>query len=160
LDLAGIGRQRLQLRWVSAAEGQLFADTVTELSEQSRSLGPFTPEKFQLSLAAIESVLKSSRIRWLIGMDRQLTERANVYNEKIEPSTFRQFLNLAVEQEYQKALILESLADGPRSVREIARSTGLPIYTISLRLNDLERSGQADLHGFEGTTPKFVRLAA
>ena len=41
LDLAGIGRDRMALRWVSAAEGQLFANTVKELTEatqQARSL--------------------------------------------------------------------------------------------------------------------------
>ena len=41
-----------------------------------------------------------------------------------------------------------------------AGKTGLPVYTISLKLNDLERRGQTELKGFEGTTPKFVRLAA
>lgn len=31
---------------------------------------------------------------------------------------------------------------------------------MSLRLNDLERRGQADLQGFDGTTPRFIRLNA
>ena len=40
LDLSGIGRGRTALRWVSAAEGQLFADSVTELTRTVRALGP------------------------------------------------------------------------------------------------------------------------
>jgi heterodisulfide reductase subunit C len=35
----------------------------------------------------------------------------------------------------------------------------LPVYTVSLRLNDLERRGLAELKDYEGTTPLFIRLA-
>jgi len=160
LDLGGIGRNRLQLRWVSAAEGQLFADYVTELSDLIGQLGPFQPDDFKLELAAVETVLKSTRIRWLMGMDRQITEQENVYHEKMDPEAYQAIVRQAVADEYEKGLILEALADGPQSVREIAGKTGLPIYTVSLRLNDLERAGRAEFHEFEGTTAKFVLMAA
>jgi coenzyme F420-reducing hydrogenase delta subunit len=160
LDLAGIGRSRLQLRWVSAAEGQLFASYVTELTELIGNLGPFRPDAFQLSLAAVEGVLKSPRIRWLMGMDRKITEEENSYHQRVDPEMYRAVVKQALGQEYQRALIFEVLGDGPHSVREMASKTGLPVYTVSLRLNDLERMGQAHLQGFDGTTPKFGRMAA
>lgn len=160
MDLSSIGRSRLQLRWVSAAEGQLFADYVTELSELIGKLGPFQPNDFKLELSAAEAVLKSTRIRWLMGMDRQITEQENVYHEKMEATAYQVFLRQAVADEYEKGLILEALGIGPQSVREIASKTGLPVYTVSLKLNDLERAGQAQFQEFEGTTAKFVRMAA
>jgi len=160
LDLTGVGSSRLQLRWVSAAEGQLFANYVTELSEVIGKLGPFQPDAFKLELSALEAVLKSTRIRWLMGMDRQITEQENVYHEKMEATAYQAFVRRSVADEYEKGLILEALADGPQSVREMARRTGLPVYTVSLRLNDLERGGQAQFHKFEGKAAKFVRLAA
>ena len=160
LDLSSIGSSRLQLRWVSAAEGQLFANYVTELSEVIGKLGPFQPDGFKLELSAAEAVLKSTRIRWLMGMDRHITEEENVYHEKMEATAYQAFLRQAVADEYEKGLVFEALADGPQSVREMAGKTGLPVYTVSLRLNDLERAGQAQFHKFEGTTAKFVRLAA
>ena len=160
MDLSGIGRNRLQLRWVSAAEGQLFADYVTELSDLIGQLGSFQPDDFKLELAAVETVLKSTRTRWLMGMDRQITEQENVYHEKMDPEAYQTIVRQAVADEYEKGLILEALADGPQSVREIAGKTGLPIYTVSLRLNDLERAGRAEFHEFEGTTAKFALLAA
>jgi len=160
LDLTGVGSSRLQLRWVSAAEGQLFANYVTELSEVIGKLGPFQPDAFKLELSALEAVLKSTRIRWLMGMDRQITEQENVYHEKMEATAYQAFVRRSVADEYEKGLILEALADGPQSVREMARKTGLPVYTVSLRLNDLERGGQAQFHKFEGKAAKFVRLAA
>jgi hypothetical protein len=159
LDLSGIGSDRLQIRWVSAAEGQMFADTVTELSQVILNSGPFVPGKFQSQLSVIESVLNSPRLRWLAGMDRQLTQRENVFHERIGGDKFKQLLEGVVQVEYQKALILGALEKGPLSVREIAGATGLPVYTISLRLGDLEKSGMADLYAFEGTTPRFLKVA-
>jgi F420-non-reducing hydrogenase iron-sulfur subunit len=160
LDLTGIGRSRLQLRWVSAAEGQLFANYVSELSDLIAKLGPFQPADFAIELAAAASVLNSTRIRWLMGMDRHITEEENVYHEKVEATAYQAFLRQALADEYEKGLIFEALADGPQSVREMAGKTGLPVYTVSLRLNDLERAGKAQFHKFEGTTAKFVRPAA
>lgn len=159
LDLSGVGRGRTALNWVSAAEGQLFADSVTRLTQAVREQGPFDAERFRLELGALETVLTSPRMRWLTGMDHHLTEGQNVYADKVDPDKYRQLMQQAIGDEYQKALILESLKEGPRSVREMAGSTGLPIYTVSLRLNDLERRGLAELKGYEGTTPKFIGLA-
>lgn len=159
LDLAGIGRDRLQLRWVSAAEGQLFADYVTELSKLIAELGPFEPGDFRIQLGAAYRALASTRIRWLVGIDRKITESENVYHERLDSEAYRKMVSQAVAEEYQKGLILEALGEGPQSVREMAGRTGLPVYAVSLRLNDLERAGQAEFQSFEGTAAKFVRVA-
>ena len=160
LDVAGIGRKRMALRWVSAAEGQIFANTVKELTQTTQELGPFDREEYKLQLAAVENVLTSARLRWLTGMERQITEKANVYNEKIDEKTYHALMKQAALEEYEKSMILEVLRDGPQSVREMAAKAGLPVYTVSIRLNDLERRGQTELKGHDGSTPKFIRLAA
>ncbi len=40
LDKLGIGQKRMKLEWISASEGQKFATTMKEFTEQIRSLGP------------------------------------------------------------------------------------------------------------------------
>ena len=40
LDKLGIGRKRMRLEWISASEGQKFAGTMKEFTEQIRALGP------------------------------------------------------------------------------------------------------------------------
>ena len=40
LELLGIGRERLLLKWISAAEGEEFARTVTGFCAQVREMGP------------------------------------------------------------------------------------------------------------------------
>lgn len=160
LDLSGIGRDRMQLRWVSAAEGQIFANFIGELSKVLTDLGPFDPKANQLALAAVDGALNSQRLRWVMGMDRQLTERENVYHSQLDGNEFAKLLSEVTESEFQKALILEVLREGPQSVREIAGKSSLPVYTVSLLLSDIEKAGKVELHGYEGTTPKFISLAA
>ena len=134
LELSGIGAERAQLRWVSAAEGQQFARFVSELSEVTRSLGPFDAEEHALALAALEGAIQYPRLRWLLGMGRPLTEGKNVYGETLKPEEYEHVMAVAVaaREEYQKALILECLREGPLSVRQIAAKSGLGVYNISL----------------------------
>jgi len=160
LDLSQIGRGRVQLRWVSAAEGQLFANYIKELSDELAELGPFDVSKFTLELSAVESVLISPRVRWLAGIDRQVTERGNVYKETMDSVEFDRLLRSVCETEYENALILEVLRTGPQSVREISTKTGLGVYNVSQRLLEVEKWGPVDLHGYDGTTPKFIRTDA
>ena len=160
LDVAGIGRNRVALRWVSAAEGQLFAQYVTQFSEETRQLGPFDPERYAMQLAAVENALSSPRIRWLMGMQIQLTQKGNVYQQNLNEDAYEQLLKEAVQEDYQAALILEALREGPRSVRDIAFETGLPVHTVSVRLGDLERRRQAEFKEYDGQVPLFVRAAA
>jgi F420-non-reducing hydrogenase iron-sulfur subunit len=42
LDFVGIEAGRLRIDWVSAAEGNRFAQVVTELTDQVQQLGPWT----------------------------------------------------------------------------------------------------------------------
>ena len=160
LDLSGIGRNRMKLCWVSSAEGQAFADYVTQYSKVTRELGPFDPDHFKLSLAAVEQTLNTTRIRWLMGMDRQLTERENVYHEKVDPEEYRGLLHKAIEEEYEKAMVLEVIKEGPQLVREISGRIGLPKPRVSFWISQLRNAGQAAIEGYDKTTPKFVALAA
>jgi F420-non-reducing hydrogenase iron-sulfur subunit len=44
----GIEEERVRLEWVSASEGQLFADIVNDMTERVRALGP-SPVKMDLA---------------------------------------------------------------------------------------------------------------
>jgi coenzyme F420-reducing hydrogenase delta subunit len=42
LDTLGVDMERIRFAWISAAEGKKFQQTVTEITEKARSLGPYT----------------------------------------------------------------------------------------------------------------------
>jgi hypothetical protein len=159
LHVSGIGRERMRVRWVSAAEGQLFATYVTEYIEQVRVLGPFDLDHFAAPLAAVETALTAPRLRWLAGMEAPFTERGNVYGDKLEETRYRRLVQDVAEEEYEKALVLNALGAGPCSVRDIALETGLPVYAVSLRLGELEKERRAHFHEYEGRTPTFMAAA-
>jgi len=46
LETFGIGKERLWLRWIAASEGNMFAETVAEMTEHLKELGP-SPLKLQ-----------------------------------------------------------------------------------------------------------------
>ena len=50
-DELGIGRERIHHDWISASEGEKFADTVTMMVNRIRALGP-SPLKEQLAVEA------------------------------------------------------------------------------------------------------------
>jgi F420-non-reducing hydrogenase iron-sulfur subunit len=160
LEIAGLGPERLQLRWVSSAEGQLFAEYVTDLTGVVREAGPLDRQRLRLHLTAVEDALQTISLRWLMNMERQLTERENVFHEQLNLEAYETALKRTATEEYQKALLIEVLKGGPQTVPQMAAATGLPLYTVSLRLNDLERSGLADVSGHEGVTFTFKLLAA
>ncbi|SPD75329.1 conserved hypothetical protein [uncultured Desulfobacterium sp.] len=158
LDLSGIGRDRVHLRWASAAEAQPFADNVAEVTGIIMGLGPFSADDHKMALGALTRALSTTRLRWLAGIDRHLTENENVYHEKTDPEYFKQVITDAATMEYHKALIQEALDKGPATVREIADQAGLDVYTVSKRLNELELNGLADLSSCEENTPRFASL--
>jgi F420-non-reducing hydrogenase iron-sulfur subunit len=43
MEILGIRHERLHLVWISAAEGQKFAETMTEFTETIRAMGKFAP---------------------------------------------------------------------------------------------------------------------
>jgi DNA-binding transcriptional ArsR family regulator len=148
----------LQLAWVSAAEGQLFAELVTEITDQIKAMGPFDAEANKFNLEAMLRTLETETVRWLMGMQRQLTEKGNVYGEKLKADAYLKLLDENIKSEYEKSLIYLSLRDGPLSVREIDSRTNIGIQNVSNLLTALEGQGQVELHGYEGRTPKFAGI--
>ncbi len=160
LDLSGIDRRRMTVEWVSAAEGKRFAEVVTQFTNQTLDLGPFDPEAHALELAAVEQALDSPRLRWLMGMEIQLTDKENVYHEKLDTAHYGHLLKEVSREQYEKALISEILKEGPGSVREIAFKSGLPVYSVSMRLGEMERHHRVELHQYRGTVPLFSNQAS
>jgi len=65
LDIVGIGRDRMRLEWISASEGQKFAATMKEFTEQIKQLGP-NPIPKQPKTASIDPASLKQKVDQLI----------------------------------------------------------------------------------------------
>jgi F420-non-reducing hydrogenase iron-sulfur subunit len=155
LDLATIGKNRLHLAWCSSAEGQRFAEIVSEVTESIRSQGDFDPKTFSLELDAAEMTAKSETLRWLVGKEVSLTTKGDVYGRKWEANQFKKILSAALEREYQKNLICIALKEGSTSVRDISERTGIENKKISYLISDLEKNNQVIFKGHSEGIPEF-----
>jgi predicted Rossmann fold nucleotide-binding protein DprA/Smf involved in DNA uptake len=131
---------------------------VKEITQLVQAKGPFDAAANKMALEAVLRTLETETVRWLMGMQRELTEKENVYGEKVKADAYMKLLEETIKNEYQKSLIYLSLQDGPLSVREIDSRINIGIQIVSNLLTDLEGRGQVELHGYEGRTPKFAGI--
>jgi coenzyme F420-reducing hydrogenase delta subunit len=162
LAKTGLNPERLQLKWISASEGQLFADTMKEVTELITELGPSpvagkNPDLDILEqLLIIRNVAEDFRLRVLIGKGISLMDEHNVYNEQLDPDRFESLLNTAIEEEYVRSGILYMTKEKPVSVTDIASKIKVPSeivlqHVVTLKDRDLIRMDRID-----GDTPYYV----
>jgi coenzyme F420-reducing hydrogenase delta subunit len=166
LKLTGLGTDRLRLEWVSAAEGQRFAQVVTEFTEQIKKLGPspISGEKLDetilLNVLSAKEAASSSRLRVLVGRELELIEKGNAYEEKIPQEEFDSLLREAVETEFIEHKIRLLTRDKPSSVRELAETVKMEPSAVLDCIVDMRRRRMIGLDSVEGTTPLYRALEA
>jgi coenzyme F420-reducing hydrogenase delta subunit/predicted transcriptional regulator len=164
ISLTGLEPERLRLEWVSASEGQRFAQVVTEFTEQIRNLGPSPvsgekpDQRIFENLQAAKSAASSSRLRVLVGRERQLTEKSNVYEEKTPQEKFDFLLGEAVETEFIRHKIRLLTRNKPLSVKELANRAGIKPSVVLCHIVNMRRRGMITLDHVEGTTPFYKAL--
>ncbi len=156
--------KRLRLEWVSASEGQRFAEVVNEFIEQVRELGPNpsrrpvkdTLQRKFVRIRTAQDMVNSPRLRTLIGKERELVEDGNVYGDKKTETDFDILMDEVVDTEFIRNQILESVKDNPMSVKGIAKLMNFPTETILKHVLILKRKGSLIMTGVEGRSPQYL----
>ncbi len=159
LELIGLGADRLKLAWVSAAEGQKFAEVTTAMLETVKTLNETDtpdPARYKLPLQAARRTLLDETVRWMTGIEREITESGDIYGRQWSPADYQQALDQVVTREYRKSLIYLALRGGCSSVRDVGAATGLALGDISYQLADMERTGLVEFQGMHGHQPEFA----
>lgn len=155
LAKTGLNPERLQLKWISASEGQLFADTMKEITEKITSLGPSpvagnNPDLNILEqLLIIRNVAEDYRLRVIIGKGISLVDEHNVYNEPLDPQKFEKLMDSAIEEEYIRSGILFYTKEKPTTVTAIAEKLKLSPeiilkHVVTLKDRDLIKMDHID----------------
>ena len=163
LSKTKFGGDRVRLEWVSAAEGQRFADIIKEFTEEIRSLGPSPlgkggDEKIRKEMMALKETVSDFRLRAIVGKELSLIEDGNVYNEKISSQRFEELMNSAIEDEFARNEILQIAKDKSVSVKDISSIIDLDPQKVLRHIVVLERKGLITQDRIEGTTPLYVAI--
>jgi F420-non-reducing hydrogenase iron-sulfur subunit len=164
IALTGLELGRLRLEWISAAEGQRFAQIVTEFTEQTKKLGPSPAseekpnQKILENLLAARNAASDCKLRALVGRELALTERSNVYEEKISQEEFDSVLNEVVEAEFirQKIHLLTKTKALP--VKVLAQAVERESADVLKQIVAMRRSNMITVDHIEGTTPFYKAL--
>ena len=164
LALTGIGSDRLKLEWVSASEGQRFAHVVTQFTEQIMQLGPSPVSgknpnlKILENLQAAKNAASDFRLRVLVGRERELTEKSNVYDEKITQEEFDALLDDAVEAEFIRHKIHLLTKDRSLPIKALAEATELKPADVLKQIVSMRRRNMITVDHIEGVTPFYKAL--
>jgi len=155
LKRIGIEPQRLYLDWVSAAEGKRFSEVITSFTNQITTLGPITQMKqYKNRLDLGEKIVESVRLRWLVGKQRELMEKGNVYHEKVDKDTLSALITRNIEKEYRIQQLLTHLQQ-PHTVPALAQKLSLNTAEVARYITGLENIGAVTLIDFTGDHPRY-----
>jgi len=163
LEIIGFS-ERFRLDWVSAAEGNRFAQLVNEFNEHIKKLGPnpIKNKKLKAKLhddfAAIKSVLTDSRLRILVGRERKITTEGNAYNEIIPIEKIDYIINDAINNEFVRHKILQKISQNSKSVPEISKEVQLAPNEVLNHIVTLRQRGLVDLDEVNEEIPTFISI--
>ncbi len=162
LAKTGLNPERLQLKWISASEGQLFADTMTEVSDLITGLGPSPVSgdepklKILENLFIIRNVLEDFRLRVLIGKGVSLVGDHNVYNEKLVLKDYEKLVNTAIDDEYIRGSIIYFAREKPLSVSNLAKRIKVSPKLVLKNIVTLKDRELIKVAHVEGVTPYYI----
>lgn len=160
IEKSKIPVQRFKYKWISASEGKLFAETVTEFTEELKKLGPISKEVIDDvptmdKISAAEDEFLDFTVRWMIGKERTLLDEGNVYGEKLDPDHLTRIVSEVVDTRYLKFLILRVIKDTPLSVADLSEKLGIEHREIFDCLMQLKNEGSVNVVGFKEDYPVF-----
>jgi len=155
---------RLRLEWVSASEGGRFAQIVTDFTNQIKALGPspLAGEKpdpnILMDVLAAKAAAGAFRLRVLVGREKELVEKGNVYGEEVSQEEFDETMEEAIEAEYVRNRIYLMVKDEPLSVKELSKRLDLDPQTVLRHIVVMRQRGWVAVDRVEGTSPLYVAL--
>jgi F420-non-reducing hydrogenase iron-sulfur subunit len=160
-EMAGIGSERILLDWVSAGEGERFAQVVRQFVEKIRQLGPLTLDPGTVErLQAIKASLEGEKIRWMVGKGPELLEKENVYGEHLPQERIEKAMEGTIRDELIKNRIVFLIESKSLAAAEISQTLNLKLNETLSYLVSLVGEGKI---GFdpseEGKIPRYIRSA-
>ena len=148
LQWIGINPERLRLDWVSASEGNRFAELMNDFAQKTKKLGPLgkgegeeldrNGVKFRMetvrSLIPYIKLVERERLRVHFSNEQQ-------YKEFFSSGEFDRLFQELIGDKLEMTQIMALLREKPRSPGEISEVLGLSPSKLSRHLNSSARQG-------------------
>ncbi len=159
LSFCGISPERLELRFMSSAEGPKFVKLASEFMDSVKKLGPLgvteglTSDELALKLEVAANVLEGKKLRWVIGKRVEFAAQGNIYGEVFtEHELGRMFDEIVMDECTIQEIVLRG-KDKLVSVEELTAALKTSPYRVVRQLADMRRMGMAEIEKVEGRTP-------
>ncbi|UCF58408.1 MAG: hydrogenase iron-sulfur subunit [Candidatus Bathyarchaeota archaeon] len=158
--------ERLRLDWAYASEIDRFAKIINDFRNQVMMLGssPLAGEKpdknILAGIMAAKAVAGDSRLRTLVGREKQMIEEGNVYGEKVEQEEFDEVMDESINAEYVRGRIRLLLKDNPMSVEGLSKHLDSDPKKVLRHIVVLRQRGLVALDRIEGKDPLYIALEA
>ena len=162
----GLEAERLRLEWVSASEGERFAGSIKDFTNQLKTLGPSplageNPDAEMLArMLAAKAAAEDFRLRALVGRERKIVEQGNAYGEKLAQEEFDKTMDDGINAEYVRNRIYFLVKNEPLSVKELCKHLGLNPKEVLRHIVVMKRRGLITVDKVEGTSPLYAALEA
>ena len=155
LELAGSDPRRVQLEWVSASEGQRFADLIKDFTGVLEKLGPSNAGEIMDGLVAVRSALSDFRLRALVSNELKIVEEGNVYGDKLGKEKLLDVMYNATKEEYERSMILQLTKNNKVSVKDLSKKMNVPTDRVLKHIVVLRQKNLLSMDHPEGFTPTY-----
>jgi coenzyme F420-reducing hydrogenase delta subunit len=166
LDMAGMNRDRLKLEWISASEGQMFANKVKNFIDKIKTMGPSPisasfsedeKDKKALTAATIaRDTAMSFRLRSVVARIRKSVDEGNVYGDKVPVERFESLMKQLTTDEYIRSGILMALRTDPKTVEEVSDEIGIPTDIVFKNVARLWKKQMILPSGHKEASPTYL----
>ncbi len=153
LKAAGVEPERLRLEWISASEGERFAEVIRVFTEEIKGMGRIKFDKERME--AVLMAAADYKLRILATKERELLEDGNKYGEVFTMHEMDRLLEDMVQEDYEAKRILLKLKK-PMSVKKIASELNLKPNVVFRRILDLKRHELIGIHEIRDNTPVYI----
>lgn len=164
LGLAGFEPERLRAEWMSALDEGRFEESLSEFIDHIRAMGgtplssgqpdPLLHERILAAKATVEGF----RDRALASKELEVTERGNVYGEKVSRFKFEEVQDEALRVEFYRNWIYLLLRKGASSVEGLSERVGLREDQVLRHIVAMRQRNLVDMDRIEGVTPYYRAL--
>lgn len=158
LEMIGVNPDRIRLEWISASEGNRYAEVMNDFSRQVRGAGPLGKGEGidQTALKRkLEAILDLIPYIKLVERERLRIPLKSIedYNQFFTSDEFDRLFQELIADKYEITQIMAILREKPCSTREISEILGVTPSEVAIQINRSARQGFVE---FDERQKRFV----